>query len=89
MPLSGLLDIAIDSEHAQVTAELVDKIGQILTDEREGGYDVDAVLLRLVLALFRLETAAQKRQEQILHLARDLASLEARVLKAGVALEAP
>ncbi len=81
------MDIALDPEHAPVGAQLINKIGEILTNASEDGYDVDGVLLALVVAVFGVEQAALRHKAELLRAKAELFRLETRILQAGVRLE--
>ncbi len=71
-----------DRARMPVSAEMLDGLREVLADAVEGGYDVDAALFHIGMAVLQLETAAMERQAQLLN-------LETRILQAGLPLRAP
>lgn len=66
-----------DPERVPVTTELIESLREVLADGVNDGYDIDAVLFQLALAIMNLETTLVERQSQLL-------SLERRILEAGL-----
>jgi hypothetical protein len=65
-----------------VSTEMLDTLKLIVADGVKGGYDIDAVLFALALAIFNLESEVVNRRAELL-------DLETRILEAGLRLPPP
>lgn len=71
-----------DPDRMPVTAEMCERIRDVLADRADSGLNVEAVLFQLALAVIGLEIAANEHKAQLLN-------LETRILEAGLQLNPP
>jgi hypothetical protein len=80
--LDLILQLEPHPKYNPVSTEMLDSLKEILADGVNGGYDIDAVLSTLALAIVGLEDSIVRRRSELLN-------LETRILEAGLRLAAP
>jgi hypothetical protein len=80
--LELVLQLEPHQKYMPISTEMLDTLKEILAEGVKGGYDIDAVLFALALAVFNLERAVVDRRAEVL-------DLETRILEAGLRVAPP